>query len=322
MSDPAIHGRFAWHELLTTNPGSAAAFFTRVIRWKAQTWSQDPSYTLFMAGGRPVAGLMALPPDVAMTGAPPHWLTYIGTPDVDRTVTRAAALGANILRPAADVAGAGRFAVVQDPQGAVFAVYTPLEDSSSDAAAAIGEYSWHELATTDWRAALDFYRNLFGWQATDAMDMGPTGMYQMFGRGGPSLGGIFNKPAEMVGPPAWLPYIRVADARRVPAAVAKAGGRIINGPMEVPGGDWIAQGLDAQGAVFAVHSLKPAAPKAARKPARPKRAVKAVTGRRQKATSRRVAPKRRAVTTRAKKGAKKTATKPAKKKARSQKRRR
>jgi hypothetical protein len=80
----------------------------------------------------------------------------------------------------------------------------------------------------------------------------------MFGLGGVMFGGMFNKPAEMPGPPMWLPYIHVPDAKKTAEAVKKQGGQIINGPMEVPGGGWIAQGLDPQGGMFAVHSMKTA----------------------------------------------------------------
>jgi predicted enzyme related to lactoylglutathione lyase len=110
------------------------------------------------------------------------------------------------------------------------------------------------------------------------MDMGPgMGVYQMFGWGGQSAGGIFTKPAQMPGPSSWLPYIKVSDSKKTAATVTKQGGKIINGPMEVPGGDWIAQGMDLQGAMFAVHSVKSAAASrsaSAARPAKAKRAAK------------------------------------------------
>jgi predicted enzyme related to lactoylglutathione lyase len=86
--------------------------------------------------------------------------------------------------------------------------------------------------------------------------MGGGWMYHMFGRGGRDLGGIFTKPAEMPGPPAWCHYIMVDGVDAAAERVKAAGGQIINGPMEVPGGDWIAQGIDPQGAMFAVHGKR------------------------------------------------------------------
>jgi predicted enzyme related to lactoylglutathione lyase len=275
MADPTVRGRFVWHELMTTDTKSAAGFFTKVIGWKTQGWDQDPSYTMFTSGGRPTAGLMTLPADAKAMGAPPNWLTYVGTPDVDATAQQAKSLGGTVLREPSDIPKIGRWALIQDPQGAVFAAFTPAPSDTS--AAPPSDFSWHELATTDQRAALAFYQSLFGWEATSSMDMGPgMGTYQMFGWGKQAAGGIFTKPAQMPGPPSWLPYIKVSDSKKTAASVKKQGGKVINGPMEVPGGDWIAQGMDLQGAVFAVHSAKSAAsqPTAAAKPAKAKRAAK------------------------------------------------
>ena len=198
MAPEAVRSGFVWHELMTTDTKAAAAFFTKVVGWKTQVSPRDPSYTLFLAGDRMVAGLMALPADARAMGAPPSWLSYIGTPDVDKTVRPAEGLGARVLRPAADIPTVGRFAVLQDPQGAAFAAFTPAAGGSGGPATApgIGDYSWHELMTTDSVAAFDFYRSLFGWEATGTMDMGPQGTYQMFGLDGKAFCGIF-KPSQM-----------------------------------------------------------------------------------------------------------------------------
>src|SRR6185295_20227567 len=103
--------------------------------------------------------------------------------------------------------------------------------------------------------AWKFYEALFGWEKTSAMDMGEMGTYQMFGRGGGIPNGGIMKPPPGA-PAAWMPYAMVKDAKAAAATATANGGKIVNGPMEVPGGDWIAQGLDPQGAMFAVHSLK------------------------------------------------------------------
>ena len=179
----------------------------------------------------------------------------MATPDVDATAARTRELGGQVWVEPMTIPTVGRFAVLADPQGAMFAVYKPEgEPAGHDGAPAIGEHSWHELATTDHEAAFAFYQDLFGWQKTSSVDMGPAGLYQMYCRvEGVPLGGMFNKPAEMPGPPAWLCYVRVDDVHRKVEAVKAAGGQVINGPMEVPGGDWIAQCLDPQGGMFAIH---------------------------------------------------------------------
>jgi predicted enzyme related to lactoylglutathione lyase len=259
MSD--YRGRFVWHELLTTDTKSGGAFFSKIVGWKTKAWGNDQSYTLFVSGDRQLAGLMALPEEAKKMGAPPSWLTYIGTPDVDDTARLATSLGATVLKSPEDIPGAGRYAVLQDPQGATFGIYKSNQPAGPDAVPAVGDFSWHELATTDAKAAFSFYQRLFGWEETSAMDMGEMGVYQMFGQSkqGRVLGGLFNKSSQMPGPPAWLAYIKVPDARKTAEAIKKAGAKVINGPMEVPGGDWITQGMDQQGAMFAVHSVTAAA---------------------------------------------------------------
>ncbi len=120
----------------------------------------------------------------------------------------------------------------------------------------IGEFSWHELAASNYETAFDFYSDLFGWTKTDSFDMGEMGMYQMYGRNGMSLGGMYNKPADMPAPPHWLLYVRVDDIDKAVEAIKEAGGQILNGPMDVPDGDRIAQCMDPEGAAFAIHAVK------------------------------------------------------------------
>ena len=87
------------------------------------------------------------------------------------------------------------------------------------------------------------------------MDMGEDGIYQMYGRGGPPLGGMYTVSESMPVRPGWLYYITVDDVRPTAERVKELGGQVLRGPMEVPGGGLIAQCLDPQGALFAIHSV-------------------------------------------------------------------
>jgi predicted enzyme related to lactoylglutathione lyase len=111
--------------------------------------------------------------------------------------------------------------------------------------------------TTDWRAAMKFYEDVFHWQPSEKMDMGEMGTYQMFNRPHGMIGGIMNKPANMANvPPNWQIYFRVPDVHAAAERVKANGGQILNGPMEVPGGDWVVNAMDPQGAAFGMHSKK------------------------------------------------------------------
>ena len=252
-------GRFVWYDLMTTDPDAAQSFYTKLIGWGTQAWDGPMPYTMWTNNDTPLGGVMTLPDEAKQAGAPPHWLAYIYTSYVDGTVAKAEENQGKVLVPAQDIPEVGRFAVLADPQGAAFAVYTPATDTpGKSGAAAIGEYSWHELNTSDHENAWGFYETLFGWKKGDAMDMGEIGTYQMFTTGGGDipLGGMFNKPKEMPGPPFWLYYVRVDDVHKSVEKVKKLGGQVLNGPMEVPGGDHVAQCMDPQGAAFALHSTK------------------------------------------------------------------
>lgn len=250
MSNADIRGRFIWHELVTTDTDAAASFYSKVVGWKTQD-SGLPGYTVWMTGKTQVGGLTALPADAAPE-ASPHWVVYIATPDVDATVATAERLGGKVNKPATDIPNMGRFAVLTDPQGAAFAVYTPPGPApEGSGAAGPSDFGWHELATTDYAAAMSFYSELFGWEKGPEHDMGQMGVYQLVVHHGQQIGGIYNAHGPGTAP-GWLTYIRVPDCAKATNVAKAAGARVLNGPMQVPGGSWITQLLDPQDGSFAV----------------------------------------------------------------------
>jgi predicted enzyme related to lactoylglutathione lyase len=258
MSGETAHGRFCWYELMTTDPKAAMDFYTKVIDWSTEDWpGSDVAYTMWKTSRGPLGGVMELPAEVKAVGAPPHWLAYIEVDDVVATAEKAEKLGGKVEKAPTGIPNAGIFAVLSDPQGAVFAIYTTSSDAPTPSGSPeVGDFSWHELATTNHEAAYGFYQELFGWEKTEAMGMGEEGVYQMYGRKSGPLGGMYNKSSEMPGPPFWLYYVKVQDVHQTVEKVKANGGQVLNGPMEVPGGDWVAQCRDPQGAAFAIHSLK------------------------------------------------------------------
>ena len=247
-------GRFCWFDLMTPDPDSTSDFYGPVTGWGTMPYEDGPEpYTMWANGETPIGGVVKLPPAVAAQGAPPHWMAYISTPDAKATAAKVEELGGGVLSET-DVPDVGRIVILQDPQGAVFAAFQPSGSAPGhDGPPDVGEFSWHELATDDWEAAWSFYSTLFGWEETSRMDMGEMGIYHMFGGGAHPLGGMYDRPPE-VPVSAWLHYIRVPDVHAAVEAVKARGGQVLNGPMEVPGGDVVAQCLDAQGAAFAVHA--------------------------------------------------------------------
>ncbi|MGQ0704187.1 MAG: VOC family protein [Gemmatimonadales bacterium] len=254
-TSPVPRGRFVWYELLTTDPSSATTFYSKVMGWSTEPWKGSaggPPYTMWMNAGKSIGGLMLLPEEAKAAGAPPHWLGYVTVSDTDAAVALATRRGAQVHMGPIEIPEVGRMAVIADPQGASISLFTPtMPGTEPSAKPPVGTVSWHELATTDWKKAWDFYQELFGWEKGQAMDMGAMGTYQIFTVGGIPNGAMFDRPPE-IPVSNWLYYFRVADLDAAMAATKANGGKILNGPMDVPGGR-IAQCLDLQGAAFALH---------------------------------------------------------------------
>jgi predicted enzyme related to lactoylglutathione lyase len=269
MAQAKNRGRFVWQELMTDDTAAASAFYTKLLGWHAKGSGGDPAYTEFLAGGTPVGGVWKTP-----EGAKSMWMPYIGVDHVDQSVKEIEGLGGKVIRPANDIPQVGRFAVVSDPLGGVFAVFTSSTPGMGPPSAPFkpGEFSWNELATTDPEAAISFYSKAFGWEALFRHDMGPMGTYLIFGADGVQYGGMFKMGPHHGAHPFWLPYAAVADADASAKLVTAAGGRIVNGPMDVPGEGRIAQLMDPGGVLFAIHSQKAPAQPAA-KPAAPAHAA-------------------------------------------------
>jgi predicted enzyme related to lactoylglutathione lyase len=250
-------GRPLWYELMTTDMEAAAAFYSKIVGWTTTPFAgAGHPYTMFnRSGGIPVAGVMTTPAGV---NAPPFWAMYVGVPNLEEAAARVKALGGAECSPIIEVPTVGRMQMVQDPQGAAFYIYEPASaDQPPEAAADVGEASWHELMTTDAAAAMTFYNALFGWQPGEPLDMGAMGKYHLFNRPHGMIGGMMNKGPEMANvPPNWGIYFRVPDVAAAIARITANGGRVLNGPMEVPGGDLIVNAMDPQGAAFSLHARK------------------------------------------------------------------
>jgi predicted enzyme related to lactoylglutathione lyase len=249
-----VHGTFVWHELHTTDADAAERFYGAVVGWNTRDAGMpDVRYAVVSAGESGVGGIMAIPENACAAGAKPGWIGYIGVDDVDASAKRVKAAGGAVHREPGDIPGVGRFAMVADPQGASFALFRPMSTEAPPAPApgTPGTVGWNELHAGEWQSALAFYADLFGWQKDMAVDMGPIGTYQLFKKAADPIGGMMTKMAE-VPAPFWLYYFTVDGTDAAMARVTDNGGKVLHGPHEVPGGMWIVQCQDPQGAMFAL----------------------------------------------------------------------
>jgi predicted enzyme related to lactoylglutathione lyase len=245
-------GKFAWYELMTSDTQAAGKFYSDVVGWTTQDVTADGShpYTTFNIGGVGMAGMLHLPQHTA-------WVGYIAVDDVDAHVEKIVEAGGKLWKPATDVPGMLRFAVMSDPQDAAIVVFTAnpaMPTPQRPAPPTPGTIGWHELYTTDLDASMDFYNKLFGWTKLSDMDMGPMGIYRIFDQGDNKQmgdGGMMVKPPQ-VPVSCWKFYFCVDSIGAAIKRIEAGGGKVLSGPIQVPGGGWIIQGQDPQGAVFSL----------------------------------------------------------------------
>jgi predicted enzyme related to lactoylglutathione lyase len=253
-------GGFIWYELMTTDPAGAKRFYDQVVSgWSIATDSVAPGIDYRMinrSDGKMAGGVLTLTNEMQRDGARPAWIGYIHTTDVDAAIEAIKADGGSVMMEPWDQPGVGRLAMVTGPEGAPFYLMDPIPPES-DPNASSDVFSvdqpqhvrWNELWSSDPRKSVDFYTSRFSWVQNGDMDMGEMGKYQFFELNGTMIGAVMPTMPDM--PQAlWNFYIGVDDIDRAAEAVKAGGGQVINGPQEIPGGEYAVNGIDPQSAFF------------------------------------------------------------------------
>lgn len=256
---PNPTGDFIWYELMTPDPEGSKAFYDAVVGWHISEEGPPEynGYRMINSNGGFAGGVLPLTSEMQQHGARPTWLGYLNVDDVDRKIAELEQAGGKTLMPPTDIPNVGRIAMVADPQGAPFYVMKPIppqgrenEPSTVFSPTDQGRCAWNELSTSDPVAARRFYGEQFGWTSDDFMDMGEHGEYRFIDHKGLRLGAIAGAMGGQ--PPHWRYYFRVPSVGKAKETAEAKGGKIVMGPMEVPGGDHIIIGIDPQGAEFAL----------------------------------------------------------------------
>jgi predicted enzyme related to lactoylglutathione lyase len=258
MADAPNHtqGSFCWHEIGSRDAAKAKAFYAELLGWDTMDRPMGPGpddiYTMLRVGDADVAGLYGLNGE-HVADVPSHWRTYIWVDDVDATTAKATSLGATVITEPMDMPGIGQFAAIQDPTGAIFAVY---KGSGHTGAAQLGNtpggVSWNELMTPDAAKAKAFYTELIGWTAK-GQDMGGF-EYTVLSKGEDMVGGLMEMSGpEFTGvPPHWMNYVTVTDVDATAQKAKDLGGEVVHGPADIPNIGRFAILKDPTGAVFSV----------------------------------------------------------------------
>jgi uncharacterized protein len=251
--------RFVWHDLMTTDVGAAKRFYGELLGWKFDKGKGGGPYEHITAGDKMIGGMMKL----EQPGIPPHWIGYVDVESVDQSLAKIQAKGGKVHMPKTTLPDVGDFAIVADPQGAVFA---PFRDAGKHPPApetndkpALYTFCWDELLTKDTGAAAAFYRDILGW-GSEKMEMpGLPGGYTLLKRAGvkdamgadKNAGGIMQSPPNAPHPPFWLVYVAVSNADATAEKVQRLGGKVMAPPMEIPNVGRFFPAMDPQNAAIA-----------------------------------------------------------------------
>ena len=245
------NGTPIWFELTTASQDRAHGFYEAVAGWAIAPSPMDDhgEYRIAVAGeGRGVAGLMP-----AEGGMPPGWTIYFAAVDVDAMADKVRRLGGQVHVPPSDIPSVGRFAAVADPQGIGFNIMTSTSNEGWSAfhqapdGSGIGRGVWIELATPDPEGAFAFYGALFGWTKASAMPMGDMGDYAFIGTEDEGRPGAIMSSTATNTPARWSWYIEVADIDAALETAKMQGGSVLQGPDQIPGGNYSANLADAEG---------------------------------------------------------------------------
>lgn len=251
-------GTFCWFELGTTDQTSAKLFYGALFGWGSDDtpMGDGASYTIFRMAGADVAAAFTLQDAMVKQGVTPNWLAYVAVDSADDALARATALGGTVLQAGFDVGDFGRMGTIQDPTGAVLAVWEARSHAGVGMTSGTGTAGWVELSSPDQERASNFYTELFGWQMTAGKDHTPAvaGEYFHILHGGRLIGGVV--PAshrDPATPPHWLVYFSVPNCERYTAKAVALGARPLVDTMSIGADGWVSVLADPQGAVFAVH---------------------------------------------------------------------
>jgi predicted enzyme related to lactoylglutathione lyase len=247
-------GDFSWIELGTTDQIAAKKFYPQLFGWAVNDFPMGPNdfYTMFHLQGRSVAAAYRLREDQKARGVPPHWMLYIAVANADAATDRAVQLGGKVLAPPFDVLDVGRMAVLQDPTGAVFAVWQAKRHTGTQIKGVDGALCWADLNTPDQDGAARFYSELFGWTIAKG-DEDPGHNYYHIKNREHFIGGIPpGSPQSTRTPPPWLAYFHASNCDATGAKATQLGAKYYVPPTTFEKVGRLAVIADPQGAVFAI----------------------------------------------------------------------
>ncbi len=245
-------GKFVWYDLITDDVEAVKRFYGELFGWEFEAVGpEDDPYIEVYHHGKPIAGIVYMEP-VEQEHDVSQWVSWMSVADVDLAVGHAKQAGGEVHRSPRNLPPRGRYAIVSDPQGALFAVVRSEAGDPPDTREVI-EYGWlwTELWTRDKDAAIQFYQGLAGFE-TEATDGGVNRPYTVLMRDDRARAGVGELDPASEFRPNWLPYVQVEDPVAVVARVEGLGGLVWMAPDPEVRGATVGVIQDPAGAVLAI----------------------------------------------------------------------
>ncbi|MCC6606703.1 MAG: VOC family protein [Anaerolineae bacterium] len=247
-------GVFCWVDLSTPDPEGAKAFYAGLFGWEAEDRPIDFGgvYTMLQLGGKNVAGLGEMQPELKAQGVPAFWSSYVKHDDIEAIAAKMVAAGGTLTFAPMDVMDSGRMLVGTDATGTPFGVWQPTGHIGAQLVNLPNTLVWNELQTRQPDAAKAFYEAVFGW--TSAADENG---YVTFAANGRMQAGMITMD-ENWGPEVphnWSVYFMVEDVAAKAALAEQLGGTILVPPTPAGQMGIFAVVQDPQGGVFNVMSF-------------------------------------------------------------------
>lgn len=232
-----FQGKVIWHDLLTHTPEESKRFYGELFGWEFESPGAGfgvegrGGYTLIRHNGRLIGGLIDTNVlngrrDIA------QWIMVVSVPDVDAAAAAAEADGAAVLTPPTDLRHRGRLAVIQDSEGANFALLQTRDGDPPQQDIEMGGFLWNELWSDDIDAASRFYAGVADLEVEDASITGDgADNYRVLRHDGDPRLGVLAKPIPGV-QSVWVNYLRVDDPTAIAARVGDYGGSVLIEPRD------------------------------------------------------------------------------------------
>ncbi|MCV7236007.1 VOC family protein [Mycobacterium branderi] len=254
ICDGAPLGAPTWIDLTSSDLDQAQDFYGTVFGWTFDSGGPAVGgYITAAKNGHPVAGMVA---NVRRWPFPDGWSTYFHTADIDATVSALTAAGASLHLPPMQLPAKGVMGAATDPSGAAFRLWQPLNVRGFEVIGEAGAPVWHQLTTRDYRAAIDFYCEVFGWR-TEQVSEADEFRYTTAWFGDQQLLGVMDGakilPEGM--PSQWTTFFGAEDVDKTLQVITDNAGIVLRPAEDTPYGR-LAAAADPTGVMFNLSSLR------------------------------------------------------------------